>query len=341
MADERSLGVARARESGEESSSLDLEHRMDEARESITDAVSEINEASVNQDDSVADHNAGVSGWDEHLRKHPIAFGLGALGVGLLVGYGLAGIIEGEDESDSDPEDIHEAHVQIEGGGPSAFTDHHSYAAHARAVARVDEDDSALREHKPGIIGRFKETRAYDRLHEEVSDLGSRFVDGLADTARSVVLPAIIGTIREFIGIDPPRKRTSSDAANLEPKDMVAEDGSIPLSAVVAIPGITPSESGKPAYPKSRGSSINKIDRLASDKSANRDESESSPRINLNYDDRYERESRLFSRGEMRAFDPVETEQKKSNLPDGSSTGNDDIPRGRDFTYEAGDRESN
>ena len=198
MAEERNLGVARALETDGDSTKADLQRRMEEARESITESVTEIKDTVVNHYNSVKESVTDAVDWREQVRKRPVAWSLGALGVGILVGYGLAGLIEGEDEPGDDAsEHMHTAPVQNEGGGPSAFTDRHSYAAHARAIAHVGDEQSALEDDRPGIIGRFKETRAYDRLQEEVSDLGSRFMDGLADVGRSIVLPALFRKIKK------------------------------------------------------------------------------------------------------------------------------------------------
>jgi hypothetical protein len=55
---------------------------------------------------------------------------------------------------------------------------------------------------KPGLISRFKETKAYDRLQDEVGKLGERFVEELSKTAQNVVLPALLGKLKDMIGVD-------------------------------------------------------------------------------------------------------------------------------------------
>src|SRR6185503_4314070 len=49
---------------------------------------------------------------------------------------------------------------------------------------------------------RFKTTKAYDRLEEEVSALGDRFINELSKTAQSVVLPALFSKVKELFGVD-------------------------------------------------------------------------------------------------------------------------------------------
>ena len=55
---------------------------------------------------------------------------------------------------------------------------------------------------KPGLLERFKETNAYDRLQTEVSTLGDRFIEELSSTAHTVVLPALFNKIKELFGVD-------------------------------------------------------------------------------------------------------------------------------------------
>jgi hypothetical protein len=68
----------------------------------------------------------------------------------------------------------------------------------------------------PGILARFKETKAYDRLQEEVSTLGDRVVDELSKTAQTVILPAILGKLKDLIGIDLGTQREVAKRSQLE-----------------------------------------------------------------------------------------------------------------------------
>jgi hypothetical protein len=247
--------------------------------------------------------------------------------------------------------------VQYDGSERGAFSDQHSYDVNARAVERGEiglpnsgspdaagiegalasrpsyssgyDQTPTGRQQKPGIIGRFKGTRAYDRLQEELSDLGSRFMDELANTARFIVLPAIFKKIKEMIGIDLSKKDEQALASN--------EKG--PNETPVGL-DINPSVSGRPAYPKTK-ESLNKFERLASDHSTTSGQSDHSPHLNLNYDDRYERESKLFSRGENRGFAPETPGKSRTPAIDVPATDNDDLPRGKDFTFQAGRTDDN
>jgi hypothetical protein len=68
----------------------------------------------------------------------------------------------------------------------------------------------------PGLLARFKETKAYDRLQEEVSTLGDRVVDELSKTAQTVILPAILGKLKDMIGIDLGAQREVAKRSQLE-----------------------------------------------------------------------------------------------------------------------------
>src|SRR6267378_2500795 len=98
MAEERTLGLARAREISnetwsEEPSKEQLQRRMEEARDSITNTVTEIKENVAQQVESVKD----ALDWREHFKKQPVAWSLGAAGVGFFVGYGIAAALTGDD----------------------------------------------------------------------------------------------------------------------------------------------------------------------------------------------------------------------------------------------------
>ena len=96
MAEERTLGIARARdEESAEPSKEALQRRMDEARDSITNTVTEIKENVAQQYETVKD----ALDWREHYKKAPVAWSLGAAGVGFLVGYGIAAALT-DDERD-------------------------------------------------------------------------------------------------------------------------------------------------------------------------------------------------------------------------------------------------
>jgi hypothetical protein len=186
MAEERTLGLVRAydRENGELSKEA-LQARMEEARDSISQTVTEIKDNVTQQYETVKD----ALDWREHFKNRPVAWSVGAAGVGFLVGYGIAGMIK--DSGNTPKSDYRErpyASEQI--GEPLA-------AALAPHYAETNGKEKG-----PGVISRIKETRAFDRLQQEVGTLGDRFVDELSTTAQEVVLPALLAKIKQWIGAD-------------------------------------------------------------------------------------------------------------------------------------------
>ena len=370
MPEETSFGVARAREADQDSTKSDLQRRREEARESITQSISDIKDTVASEYSSVKASVTELE-WREEVRKHPVAWSLGAVGLGMLIGYGLAGLREREDEPEFNHP--HTEPIVDESGGPSAFTDHHSYAAHELASAggaysstdaaspmpdagTIDRSlasrpsyssgyqNSPTDVEKAGLVTRFKGTRAYDRLQEEVADLGNRFMDELSNTARFVVLPAIFDKIKEMIGIDLSNKREAGKTG-LERQDptVATRSGSTQPTATAksrsdiasTAEDIVPSVSGKPAYPRSK-SSLGRFDGSASDSPTPSGQTDHSPHINLNYDDRYEQESRLFARGESRGYIAKPTGESKTPASDVPAADCDDAPHGKDFAFEPG-----
>lgn len=248
MAEERNLATARATETDdEESTKEDLQRRMEEARESITQTVTEIKDSVVNQYQSVKESVSDALDWREQYRRRPVAWSVGAASAGFLLGYGIAGAFKGDrsdrddypsyDESDafattgtslakypsrrdSSAADASRSYAaQAVTGGSYSSSEYAplnlSRAADASAARDYSRTTQAEEADKPGLIDRFKETRAYDRLQSEVSNLGSRAMDELATTAQSVVLPAIFAKIKDLIGVNlsgTKPARTSSSA---------------------------------------------------------------------------------------------------------------------------------
>jgi hypothetical protein len=194
MAEERTLGLARARETGDEDSSkAALQRRMDEARDSISNTVTEIKDNVAQQYENVKD----ALDWREHFKRQPVAWTIGAAGVGFFVGYGIAAAL-----SDDDYDEI-----------PYASQTMRTYTAQpvigeplAQAISSTKTNG---KDAGPGLLERFKDTSAYDRLSKEVGSLGDRLVEELSTTAQQVVLPALLKKIKGWIGVDLSKKTPS------------------------------------------------------------------------------------------------------------------------------------
>lgn len=247
MAEERNLAVARAEESDEvDSTKAELQRRMEEARESITQTVTEIKDTVANQYQSVKDTVTEALDWREQYRKRPVAFSIGALSAGFILGYSVAGTFKGDgseyeedeypayDESDAfsttgaAPQKLSASSYEAENralrrpasysapsrGAQAVASGAHGSTQYEQAAPMPADYGTAEEEEadKPGLIERFKETRAYDKLQEEVGVLGDRFIEELSSVGRNVVLPALFSKVKELFGVDLSNKQQASSA---------------------------------------------------------------------------------------------------------------------------------
>lgn len=77
-----------------EPSKAQLQRRMEKAREDISQTVEEIKETVTEQYESVKETVAETLDWRAQFRKHSVAWSLGALAVGYVVGTGIAASID-------------------------------------------------------------------------------------------------------------------------------------------------------------------------------------------------------------------------------------------------------
>jgi ElaB/YqjD/DUF883 family membrane-anchored ribosome-binding protein len=262
MAEERDVALARPADSADEDvdqTKAALQRRMEEARESITQTVTEIKDTVVTQYQQVRENISDTLDWREQYRRHTLPFTLTAFAVGTFVGYTVAGAFKGEGFGEEHEDDgafdriesgfdrglkkgsrayaaqpvlggstggaaaayqrtsRPESNASTEGGygedvGPETRPSYSSgyqaptapqpqglasYASSAPAAAEEEEGPKG-----PGLIERFKETKAYDRLQEELSTLGERALEELSKTARTVVVPALLNKLKGMIGLD-------------------------------------------------------------------------------------------------------------------------------------------
>jgi hypothetical protein len=185
MAEERTLGLARASQRfGEDESKENLQRRMELARDSISNTVTEIKESVAHQYQAVKD----TLDWREQFKKRPVAWSAGALGVGLVTGYSIAGAFKDDDRKSTDY------------GTRYGYPTQRPAANMSASPASFTPPD--VKDEGPGLVERFKETPAYDVLSKEVSSLGSKVVEELSSTAKLVVIPFLLSKLKEMVGID-------------------------------------------------------------------------------------------------------------------------------------------
>ncbi len=194
MAEERTLGLARAHEqTSEEPSKEELQRRLGEARDSITSTVTEIKETVANQVKAVKD----TLDWREQFKRRPVAWSAAAMGVGFATGYCIASYAK-DDGSDyhsaidryGDEANYYSAQGLAGGVGMAAPGQPSIRSQHANG-----KDDSG-----PSFFQKVAQTQAFEKVRDEAGNIGDAFVQELSKTAKTVVLPALITSLRNFIG---------------------------------------------------------------------------------------------------------------------------------------------
>jgi len=191
MAEERTLGLARVKEDLTEESATkeELQRRLDETRDSISHTVSEIKETVANQVQAVKD----TLDWREQFKKRPVALSAGAAGVGFCVGYCIAASIKGAKQRE----------YTIDYYAPQAK----SYASQpiiSNASSRLNstpaKEQGNGHDEGPGFLQKVTQTTAYGKVRDEVGTVGDALIQELGKTAKQLVLPALIKSLRDFIG---------------------------------------------------------------------------------------------------------------------------------------------
>lgn len=206
MAEERTLGLARAQDySAEEPSKEELQRRLGEARDSISNTVTEIKETVANQVQAVKD----TLDWREQFKRRPVVWSAAALGVGLATGYCIASFAKGDD---SDYESAIDRY-----GRESNYYSAQSLAGTGAAMAtpggpRPKQYGNGSHDTGPSFFQKVAQTPAFERVKDEAGNIGDAIVQELSKTAKTVVLPALITSLRNFIGDYLPNvnKQTSS-----------------------------------------------------------------------------------------------------------------------------------
>lgn len=209
MAEERTLGLARAQEqTDEEPSKEELQRRLGEARDSISNTVTEIKETVANQVQAVKD----TLDWREQVKKRPVAWSAGALGVGFALGYCIAAYAKGDDSAYSTAIDRYgeESQLYASQSLPS------SEPAISAPQAGFRSKQSNGHESGPGFFQKVANTPAFERVRQEAGNIGDAVVQELSKTAKTVVLPALITSLRNFIGDRLPNAPSSTYQPSLE-----------------------------------------------------------------------------------------------------------------------------
>jgi len=204
MAEERTLGLARAQEhTAEEPSKEELQRRLENTRDSISHTVTEIKETVANQVQAVKD----TLDWREQFKKRPVAWCAGALGVGFSLGYCIANYATSDDEGYR-----YSSAIDRYGEETDRYTAQSVRASSAPMTAPVStssQTGNGSQDSGPGFFQKVANTQAFERVRDEAGNIGDAVVQELSKTARTVVLPALITSLRNFIGDHLPNAQKS------------------------------------------------------------------------------------------------------------------------------------
>lgn len=195
MAEERTLGLARAQDyTAGEPSKEELQRRMETARDSISNTVTEIKETVANQVQAVKD----TLDWREQFKKRPVAWCAGALGVGFSLGYCIANYAKGdEDYSYSSAIDRYGEESERYFASQSQSLPGAGMSPQVGVRAR---EGNGSHDSGPGFFQKVANTQAFERVKDEAGNIGDAIVQELSKTAKTVVLPALMVSLRNFIG---------------------------------------------------------------------------------------------------------------------------------------------
>ena len=198
MAEERTLGLARVEErTSEEPSKEELQRRLGEARDSISSTVTEIKETVANQVKAVKD----TLDWREQFKRRPVAWSAAALGVGFATGYCIASYAKGDGtDYDSAINRYGEESKQYAAQGIAASVE----------PSMRSRQDNGKHDTGPGFFQKVANTPAFERVRDEAGNIGDAFVQEITKTAKTVVLPALITSLRNFIGAHLPNAEKQS-----------------------------------------------------------------------------------------------------------------------------------
>ena len=287
MAEERNVSLARAGDSADDDvdqTKAALQRRMEEARESISQTVTEIKDTVVNQYQQVKENISDTLDWREQYKRHTLPFTVGAFAAGALLGYTLMGAFKGGDEEDYDEEGEYESGEALhayaaspvlgrsrgysaesgEDVGPSprpSYSSGYSAPTAPQALASYAEASKPAAEEEeepkgPGLLERFKETKAYDRLTDELSTVGERVVEELSRTATTVVVPMLLNKLKSLIGVDLSQQRgggsrqsvgsqpSSAGASNKGASDVASQGAQVKENASAGASGSASGASG-------------------------------------------------------------------------------------------------
>lgn len=193
MAQERSLTKV------ENTSELDdteltkkeLHDRMEQARDSISQTVTEIKETMTNKVEEIG----RTLDWREHVKERPMAFTLGALATGFVAGVYLVDMNEPKRGS-------YKRNSTASSESSPAYSLAASSGTTKSKPKRVKEG--------PGLLEKMMESSAFQHLQVEAKKIGDHLVDEMVAIGTGVLLPAVVSKVREAVSEIVPAEKSST-----------------------------------------------------------------------------------------------------------------------------------
>ena len=199
MAETGTIASAAAHQIGsEQPSKEELQRRMDEARDAISDTVGEIKDTVVHQYDVVKE----ALDWREQFKKRPVIVSVGAASAGLVIGWTVASVIP--------------AKKRTVGFVPST-----GQTPQVRPPARPQEVQHERKANQgPGLWTKLAATPVYHEIRNEGASLGKSFVGELTKIGREVLIPAITGKVRKWLDQQVGEGRSQRNQRTREPESI-------------------------------------------------------------------------------------------------------------------------
>lgn len=210
MAEEGTLGLARVHELertdeplADDLSKAELQRKLEETRDSISQTVSDIKDTVAHQVQTVKE----TLDWREQFKRRPVAWSVGALGVGFLAGYGIAAALKGRGDDYASAIDYYGEQSRAYASGP--ILGEAALPASNRSESAKDQDEPG----GAGVFTRLANTAAYDKVKHEAQAVGDLLISELGNTAKALVVPAVVKTIKDFLGDFLPKSSPKSSVS--------------------------------------------------------------------------------------------------------------------------------
>ena len=118
-----------------------------------------------------------------------------ALGVGFCTGYCIANFVKGDS-------DDYRSAIDRYGEEEKQYTSRGMVSAGAPMAAQSMSPrlDNGKHDSGPSFLQKVANTHAFERVRDEAGNIGDAIVQELSKTAKTVVLPTLITSLRNFIG---------------------------------------------------------------------------------------------------------------------------------------------